>query len=88
MKTIMALTAAVTVAIAPLGLGSASAAVLDIPLYSYTYYSDATYTTVVGHAWGVCYDGYAGIGPLQGQASAYQIEEQVGVCRNGMAIYW
>jgi hypothetical protein len=88
MKKLMALAAAAAVAFGALGHGSATAAAFDIPLYSYTYYSDATHTAVVGWAWGVCYYDYAGTGPLQGQASAYEVIEQVGVCRRGMAIYW
>ena len=59
----------------------------DEPLYSYEWYSDATYTTLVGHAWGVCYADYAGISPIQGVGSAYEVRTQVGICRNGQAIY-
>ena len=77
-------------AILALSLGTAAApaqAFIDAPLYSYDYYSDATYTTIVGNAWGVCYSNYVGTGPLQGTASQYVIVTQVGVCRNGVAIY-
>ena len=60
---------------------------LGEPLYSYTYFSDATHTVVVGWAWGVCYPGYVGTGPLQGQASRYVLQERVGRCINGETIY-
>jgi hypothetical protein len=76
--------------VAALSLGAMAApaqAFVDIPLYSYEYYSDSTYTTMVGYAGGVCYSNYAGTGPLQGSGSQYVIATQVGVCRNGMAIY-
>jgi hypothetical protein len=59
----------------------------DEPLYSYTWYSDASHTTQVGYAWGVCYPGYVGISPVQGAITAYEEKIQVGVCRNGEAIY-
>lgn len=77
-------------AVAALSLGAMAApaqAFVDVPLYSYEYYSDSTYATPIGYAAGVCYATYAGIGPLQGSASQYVIASQVGVCRNGMAIY-
>lgn len=61
----------------------------DIPLYNLTYYSDASLTEAVGYHVGMCNgNNPAWYGPLQGQSSAYSVEEQVGVCRGGYAIYW
>ncbi|VXC52350.1 hypothetical protein [Sphingomonas sp. AX6] len=60
----------------------------DIPLYDYNYYSDATYSELVGSQSGVCYQGYAGVGPTYGTITPYEQQVQVGVCRNGVTIYW
>lgn len=60
----------------------------DIPLYDYNYYSDATYSELVGSQSGVCYQGYAGVGPTYGTITPYEQQTQVGVCRDGVTIYW
>lgn len=60
----------------------------DILLYDYTYYADSTYSEVVGSQSGVCYQGYAGVGPTYGTITPYEQQVQVGVCRDGVTIYW
>ena len=68
-----------------LGMGPATAQLPNngTPLYSYFYYSNATYTQLVGGGSDDC-NGYHG----SGIATRYEVVEQIGVCRNGMAIYW
>ena len=70
---------------ATLGMGPATAQLPNngTPLYSYFYYSDATYTQLVGGGSDNC-NGYFGSGTV----TQYKVVEQIGVCRNGMAIYW
>ncbi len=64
-----------------------SSAMLDVPFYNYTYFSDATYTTVVGYEIGACFHGEAATQGMVGTGSAYVIQERAGVCRGDLTIY-
>jgi hypothetical protein len=81
-----------TAAIAGLALAASmvagpSSAMLEVPFYNYFYFSDATYTTMVGYEIGTCFHGEAAVHPMVGTGSAYYIQERAGVCRDGMIIY-
>ena len=74
--------------------GAAAAAQWDrVPLYSYIYYSDSSFTTVVGEHGGVCYGtpGYVYAGVTQypyGTVTAHVQEVRIGWClQNGETIY-
>ena len=75
------------VALAASAIASPSAAMLDVPFYNYTYFSDATYTTAVGYEYGTCFHGQAAVQPLVGTTSAYVLQERAGVCRGDLTIY-
>ena len=53
------------------------------PLYNYWYYSDGSYSQIVGGGYDDC-NGYH----WSGTVTQYEVVEQVGVCRNGVATYW
>lgn len=75
------------VALAASAVAGPSAAMLDVPFYNYTYFSDATYTTVVGYEIGTCFNGQAAVQQMVGTGSAYVIQERAGVCRGDLTIY-
>jgi hypothetical protein len=79
--------AAVAAALAASAIASPSAAMLDVPFYNYTYFSDATYTTVVGYEIGACFHGEAATQGMVGTGSAYVLQERAGVCRGDLTIY-
>ncbi|WP_439471367.1 hypothetical protein [Brevundimonas sp.] len=79
--------AAVAAALAVSAIASPSAAMLDVPFYNYTYFSDATYTTVVGYETGTCFHGQAAVHQMVGTGSAYMLQERAGVCRGDLTIY-
>lgn len=74
-------------ALAGTAIAGPSSAMLDVPFYSYTYFSDATYTTVVGYEGGTCFHGEAAVHQMVGTGSAYVIQERAGVCRGDQIIY-
>lgn len=74
-------------ALAAAAIAGPSSAMLDVPFYNYTYFSDATYTTVVGFETGTCFHGQAAVHQMVGTGSAYVIQERAGVCRGDLTIY-
>lgn len=77
----LAFVAAVTVA----ALAGAASAVPPGLLYEKFYYSDASYTTVVGHQTDRCINGIVGSGTLAGSKSDFVVQTAVGQCPGG---YW
>lgn len=76
---------AFTVAVALAAVAGAASAVPPGLLYEKYYYSDATYTTVVGHQLDRCVNGNVGSGVLAGSKSDYVVQTAVGQCPGG---YW
>lgn len=89
MKRRLSVRAAAVAALALAGsaIAGPSSAMLDVPFYNYTYFSDATYTTVVGYEIGACFHGEAATQGMVGTGSAYVIQERAGVCRGDLTIY-
>jgi hypothetical protein len=89
MKRRVSIRAAVIAATTLAGMAVAGPgnAMLDVPFYNYVYFSDATYSTVVGYEYGTCFNGQAAVTPLVGTSSAYVVQERAGVCRGDLTIY-
>jgi hypothetical protein len=83
MKLIKSLAFVAAVAVA--GVAGVASAVPPGLLYEKYYYTDATYTTVVGHQLDRCVNGNVGSGTLHGSKSDYVIATAVGECPGG---YW
>jgi hypothetical protein len=77
----MAFVAAVAVAT----FAGAASAVAPGLLYEKFYYSDGSYSTVVGHQTDRCVNGIVGSGTLAGVKSDYVVQTAVGECPGG---YW
>lgn len=74
-------------ALAVSAVAGPSSALLDVPFYDHLYFSDATYTTVVGAEYGTCFHGQAAVHPLVGTTSPYHQQIRAGVCRGDLTIY-
>ena len=80
-------TAIGALALAASAIAGPSSAMLDVPFYNHFYYSDATYTTLVGYEIGTCFHGEAAVHQMVGTGSAYHVQERAGVCRGDQTIY-
>lgn len=79
--------AVAAVAMAASAVAGPGAARVDVPFYNYLYFSDASYSELVGFEAGTCFNGQAAVQQMVGTGSAWMVQERAGVCRGDLTIY-
>lgn len=75
-------------ALIAMSAATAAFALDQFGLYHMVYYTDASHSSQVGVRYGSCTYTEVVLGPLQGQETAYEVQEFVGLCIDGAPFYY